>query len=121
MNDEQLSQSEDDSFALRSPQPLLPSTSTGSMNPMMNTLSINEESCSKGGSKLSTMFPVFEPPKETMEWFQKVISDGPDQNYAQKLKSSSWLNDSLREEVRPLQRHIGNDGTCDTAALAEAA
>jgi len=90
-----------------------------SVNPM--STSSNDESCSEGCIKDTTLFPIFEPPKETMDWFLKVVNNGPDNNYSQTLKSSSWLNDSLKEEVRPLQRHIGNDGSCDATALAIAA
>jgi len=88
-------------------------------NPM--STSSNDESCSEGCIKDTTLFPIFEPPKETMDWFLKVVNNGPDNNYSQTLKSSSWLNDSLKEEVRPLQWHIGNDGSCDATALAIAA
>lgn len=59
--------------------------------------------------------------KETMEWFLKVINEGPDHEYNQKLKSVSWLSDTLKEEVQPSQNTTGNNGSFDVAALSEAA
>jgi hypothetical protein len=77
----------------------------------------NEESC----TKVKNLLPIFEPPKETLDW---LSSEGLDKNYNQMLDSCSWLNENLSEEVdnlRPSEVHKNSDGTYDATALGEAA
>jgi hypothetical protein len=51
--------------------------------------SSEDESFTEGCIKVTTPFPIFEPPKKIMEWFLKVINDGPGHNYRQELKTMS--------------------------------
>ncbi len=87
-------------------------------------VSLDNTKTQLGPTKLNLSFAIFEPPKATMDWYKKVLRDGPGPSYGQTLKSVSWLNHDLKEEIeqqKPGMMDMNHDGTYKADALAEKA
>ena len=87
-------------------------------------VSLDNTKTQLGPTKLNLSFAIFEPPKATMDWYKQVLKDGPGPSYGQTLKSVSWLNHDLKEEIeqqKPGMMDMNHDGTYKADALAEKA
>jgi hypothetical protein len=69
-------------------------------------------------------FPIYEPPKKTMDLYNHIIVNGPHEGNSQNLKSLTWLNEALKdkiEEVRQSGQDINDDGTYNVELLSNRA
>jgi hypothetical protein len=65
-------------------------------------------------SEEKSHFSICEPPKNTTELYNHRIMTVPEDENSQKLKSFTWLDEALKDEVKevmPSGQDINDDGT----------